>query len=427
MSLSTMNNLAYDTWEPGINSQLETEDGSLYSFIQRNSKDVRGRRIYLKLKNGRSTGVQNLAEGGDYPVAGDPTYTEAQLLLSRIAGTVEWTQDEMDLLNGSDAAAVPVVEEKMTDLTNTLRRDIIRQSWGDGSGKLARFAVNTGVNTLTIQSTTTNQIDRDRFNWLEPGAMRVDAVNATTGAVTFSNRTITATDETNNTITVSGATVTTATTDVLIRSGNAFGSGGVYTSREFPGVLAALANNNTYLTIDRTAAGNGYWQSNVLSNSGTVRPLIIDLVMSLINRVTRKTGQMAGAANYALFGNLGVWASYGELLQPAQRYTAGQTLDFGWPKLEVFGIPFYGDIHAPHNNIFLLHMPSWSYRRPAYEQRGVFQWQDMDGSVFRYKTGATAGNYASAVQSFMSGLLTLITERPNRHGRLDDVTESGTS
>src|SRR5690348_4697451 len=109
MSLSTMNNLAIDTWEPGVNTQLETEDGSFYSFIQNTTRDVRGRRVFAKLKTGRSTGIQNIAEGGDYPVAGDPTYAEVQLLLSRIAGTVEFTQDEMDLLNGADAAAVPVV------------------------------------------------------------------------------------------------------------------------------------------------------------------------------------------------------------------------------------------------------------------------------------------------------------------------------
>jgi hypothetical protein len=425
MSLSTMNGLAIDSWEPGVNTQLETEDGSLYSFIQNTSRDVRGRRVFVKLKNGRSTGIANIAEGGDYPVAGDPTYAEAQLLLSRVAGTVEFTQDEMDLLNGSDAAAVPVVEEKLTDLTNTLRRDIIRQSWGDGSGKLARLAVNTAVNVLSLQTTTTNQIDRDRFNWLEPNGMRVDAVNGTTGAVTFSNRLVTSTDETNNTVTVSGAAVTTATTDVLVRSGNAFGSGGVYTSREFPGILAALSNNNTYLTIDRTAAGNGYWQSNVLSNGGTLRNLTIDVVMSLLNRVTRKTGQMASSAGYYLFANMGVWTSYAELLQPAQRFQSGERLDFGWPALSVFGIDLLGDIHAPHNNLFLIKRDAFAYRRPAYEQRGVFQWQDMDGSVFRYKTGATAGNYAAAIQSFMSGLLTLVTDRPNVHARLDDLTEQG--
>lgn len=425
MSLTTVNNLAYDTYEPGLNSQLETEDGSLYAFIQKNSKDVRGRKVIIKLKTGRSTGIKNIPEGADYPTAGDPTYAEAQPSLSRVAATVEWSQDEIDLLNGPDAAAIPVMEEKMTDLTISLRRDVIRQSWMDGSAKLARLAVNTAVNTLSLQTTTTNQIDRDRFNWLEPGGMVVDAVNGTTGASVFSGRTITDTDETNNTITISGAAVTTATTDVIVRSGNSTAVSGAYVSREFPGVLAAIQTGNTYLTVDRTAAGNGYWKSNVKANGGTLRALTIDLVMQLLNAVTRKTGMMATAANYCLFSNLGVWAAYGELLQPAQRYTANQTLDFGWPKLEVFGMSLYGDIHAPHNNLFLINHPSFNYRRPAYENRGVFQWQDADGSILRYKPGAAAGNYAASVQSFMSGLLTLVTERPNRHGRLDDITEAG--
>jgi hypothetical protein len=427
MSLATMTNMAYTTWEPGLNSQLESEDGSLYSFISRSSKDVRGKAILIKLKSGRSTGISVLAEGGDYPAAGDPTYSEVQMALSRVAGTVEWTQDEMDLLDGSDAAAVPVVEEKLSDLVATLRRDIIRQSWMDGSAKLARLASNGSLNTLALQTSGTSQIDRDRFNWLEPNGMRIDIVNGTTGAATVTNRLVTDISETNNTITISGAATTTATTDVVVRSGNSTAAAGAYVSREFPGILAAVATGNTYLTLDRTAAGNAYWQSNVITgaSAGTAEALTIDRVMKLINKVTKKTGQMASSANYCFFSNLGVWAAYGELLQPAQRYQAGQTLDFGWPKLDIFGMALYGDIHAPHNNLFLLHHPSFSYRRPAYETRGVFQWQDKDGSVFRYKTGATAGNYASAIQSFMSGLLTLITERPNRHGRLDDVIEAG--
>ncbi|NBU11708.1 MAG: hypothetical protein EBS84_22375, partial [Proteobacteria bacterium] len=64
LSLATLNDLAYDTWEPGLNDELETVTGSLYSFLQKSSKDVKGRKTFIKFLKGRSLGVANIDEGG---------------------------------------------------------------------------------------------------------------------------------------------------------------------------------------------------------------------------------------------------------------------------------------------------------------------------------------------------------------------------
>lgn len=426
MSLATLNTLAYDTWEPGLNNQLENELGTLYGFLAKTSKNVRGRRTFIKLQTGRPTGVGNIDEGAAFPTPGDATYAEVQIALSRPAATVEFTLDEMDLLDGTDAAALAVVDHKLSDLIATLRRDIVRQSWGDGTAKLARFVGAGPSVTQVVQSTTTNQIDRDRFNWLEAFGMKIGIYDSVTGAIVAENVGITNIVESTNTLTLD-TSVTTTATSVAVRSGNAFPSGGVYVSREFPGVFAAIDDDNTYLTLDRTTAAGARWKASVITGAtaGVVEPITLDRIMKLINKVTRLTGLQPSARDYCFLSNLGVWAAYGEYIQPGVRYQPDSTLDVGWPRLEVFGMPFYGDIHAPHNNLFFMNKPMFEYRRPKYQDRGLFQFQNKDGSMFRYVANATVDGYKAKVQAQMTGMMTLVTERPNAHGRLDDIIEQG--
>jgi len=423
LSLSTLNDLAYDTWEPGLNDELETTTGSLYSFLQKSSKDVKGRKTFIKFLKGRSLGVSNIDEGGAFPDAGDPSYAEAQIALKRIAATVEFTLDEMDLLNGRDAAALPVVQHKLDDLVRTVRRDVVRQTWGDGSGKLANCA-SVASQVITLDASASSQVDRDRYNWLEENGLKIDVIHGTTGAAQATGLTITDINRTTDAVTVVGTASGVTSAGVIVRSGNAYGVSSAYTSREFTGLMGAISETNTYLTIDRTVAGNGYWwKSNVSGNSGTLRPVTLDVILQLINTMNRRTGKAPLDSDHAFFANLGVWSAYGEQLQPSVRYQGYSKMDMGWPELEIFGVPLYGDIHCPHNNLFLIHKPSFAYRVPKYQDRGTFQFQNMDGSVWRYVPG-TSG-YKAKVQSHLTGMMTLLTEHPRMHGRVDDLEELG--
>lgn len=430
MSLTTMNDLAYDTWEPGLNDMLENEEGYLYSWLNKTNKDVRGRNVYIKLLKGRSTGISNIAEGGDFPAAGDPTYDEAQIALSRVAATCEFTLDEMELLDGTDAAAEAVVEHKMEDLVNNVRRDCVRQLWSDGSAVLARVASEAG-STITLSAVTdsasASQYDRDRFNWLEEDGMTVDILHGTTGATEVAGLGIVDIDESANTVLMDADTGGATSNGVIVRAGNAYASAGAYVSREIPGMQAAVANDNTYLTIDRTASGNRFFQANVITGdtAGVLQAVSHDRVLSLINRVTKKKGSAPLTKNYCFMSNLGVWSAYGEMLQGGVRYKAMETLDFGWPTLQIFGVKYHADIHAPHNQLYLLDKPGFGIRRPKYRKRPLFQFMNDDGSMWRYKRAASGAGIAAAVQSNLNGSMTLVTERPNVHGLLDDVDEVG--
>ena len=503
MSLETMNNLAYDIWEPGINDELENEQGSMYAWLNKSSKQVYGRRTKMKFLIGRSLGINNIPEAGDFPIAGDPVHDEVEITLNRLAATTEFTLEEIDLLNGRDAGALPVVQHKLDDLVRTLRRDVIRQTWGDGSATLARAAgtvtkVDATTITFVLSADETVQYDRDRYLWLEENGMLVDFAtpldmtgattnvqdygpgafpdsatytaeyglhNSTPGlysAVKPAAARIVGIDRATDTVTAKVAdadeflALAVAAGDHIVRRGNVQSSvhspnwplwlrdprlagtpavaGGDFASMEFPGIQAAIDVDNVYMGKDRTAPEVGYWwKANVQSagdGTGALGPLTIDKILQLVNAMNTRTGRSPLTKEHGFFSNLGVWSSYGEQVEPRVRYQGYQKIDRGWPELEIFGMPFYADIHCPHNTLFLIHRPTLEYRVPKYADRGTFQFQNLDGSMWRYAPGIQAENptysgYRAKIQSHLTGMMTLICQHPRMQGKLTDIEEVG--
>lgn len=431
MSLSGMNWLAYDTFEPGVNSQVEYE-ASIYQLFEKSMKGVEGRTAKIKLQTGDGNVGNIVTEGGPYPDALDPTGSEASITLNHIGASTSWTTAEWNQLGTSTAAAEDVIGFKMENLRETLIRDICRQGWGDGSAKLARTSAAAGVNVIPIQSTTTNQYDRDRAIWLEANRIPIDIVDATTGvAITNgTNRIITDVDPTSgaSTVTVAGAANLTPTaTTVIVRSGNGYSNGGVYASAEFGGIQAVVDNDNTYLGINRSTTGNRFWRSTVLANSGTLRALTWPLIHQLRSEIGKKGVGKAVAPKWCFMANQGVFQAYGDLLGPQVRFNQTNELlklDGGWSALDIFGAPLYEDIHCPRNNLFALYKPSINFR-VAKKRNRVFWTVDYDGGPYRMRPSATAGRIDSTVLYQMEGFVTIVSERPNLHGRLDDLSEIG--
>lgn len=431
MSFTGMTNLAYDTFEPGINGQIEYE-ASIYSLFTRTTKGVEGRTARIKLATGDG-GVGNIQEGGAFPAAVDPRTDEASITLSEIATTIEFTSKEIALLNSRSAAAVEVIEYKMTNIKDVVKRDIIRQGWSNGSATLARCSAAAGVNVVPIQSTTTNQIDRDRGLWLYPDRFVVDFVDSVTGTAIANgtSRVVSAVDFTSgaSTVTVTGAANLTPTaTTVIVRAGNVLG-GGTYTSLEMPGLQSAIDNANTYLGVNRATASNLYWRSVVLGNSGTLRALTMPLIHQLRTEIS-KQGNQPLAPDYCFLANQGVFHAYGELLVPQMRFMAPsgsgtRSLDGGWASLEIFGADLLMDIHCPRNTLFGVYKPGIEWRVAKNARNNVFQFWDPDGSIFRTKTATTGSGYAAAIQANLDGFMALVSPRPNKHGRLNDLAEVG--
>lgn len=429
MSLySSSSAFAKDVWLPGLNYELLAEPGTLLGWLgsyadSRVTVDIEGRRSYIKLRIGDSLGQASISQGGDFPDPGDPTYDEASMSLAHLAHAISFTMEEMALLESTEAAAVPIMAEKMNAAKEAMSSDIERQAWGDGTGVLANVASSSG-STITLDATTTSQVDRDRYLWIDDAnRARYDVVHGTTGAQQVTGFTVSDIAESTNVLTCS-ATMTAATSaGVVVRSGT-WASGGAYYSLEMPGIKAAVDNNNTYMGIDRTASGKGYWQSVVDDNSGTLRPLTEELIHGVMNKIARRAGRQP-TGDYAAFGSFGTYTAYHQIITPGLRYTLESTPDIGFGRpLEMLGVPLYRGARCPRNQIYVLKKDSLKFVRPKHNKPGdLLNFVNLGGSEFFLKNASSGQGHSASVVAYLDGFLGMMTTRPRDHAVLGDITE----
>jgi hypothetical protein len=193
-----------------------------------------------------------------------------------------------------------------------------------------------------------------------------------------------------------------------------------------------IDDDNTYLGLNRSTAGNGYWKAVVDGNSGTARDLTEAMVMGFLSKMARRRpdGKQPRGSEYMALANSGSWIAYHNLLLPAQRYTT-ETPELGWGQpIPMRGIMLYEDIHCPRRGIMVLHKPSIKYvkaKHAANLSGDLLKFNELNGQMWFQKTGATAGRYAAARQAFLEGFIGMMTNRPRNHGWLRDITEIGSA
>lgn len=420
-----------DTYLPGYINQYENAKGTLLGLFykDRQTMQIEGANAFLKLRVGDSLGQGTIAEGGDYPTHGDVTSAQATVRASHLAHSIRLTSEEAAYLDSGSAAAEPIIAMKMDAAMETMSRDIERQSWMDGSGVLANIASSSG-STVTLDATTTDQVDRDRYIWLDDAnRRRYDVVHGTTGAQQVTGFTVTNIAYPATEVVTASATMTSATSaGVLVNSGD-WASGGAFRSLEFPGLQGMIATGNTYLGINRASAGNGYWQAVVdAGNAGALRPITENLVMGFLSKMARRRtdGKQPRGSDYMAFANSGSWVAYHNLLLPAQRYT-NATPELGWGEpLNFRGILLYEDIHCPRNGIMVVHKPSVKYVKAKHASNvsgDLLKFKELGGSIFFQGNAASGAGHSAQVFAYLEGFLGMMTDRPRNHGWLKDITE----
>lgn len=437
MSLySTASTFAKDVWLPGYINQYENAPGTLYGLMKKQVEKIEGRNTYFKVRVGDSTGGGVIAPSGDFFQPGDVTSAEPKVQASHLSHTIGFEDEELAYLDSGAAAAAPIMQTKMDAAFEAMERQIERMSWMDGTGVLARWASDS-TNDMVLSAVNTNQTDRDRYIWIDD-ANRNDyaVVHGTTGAsVVAGPLRITNIVESTNTVTFS-STVDAATTAsvVVTHSTGGWAAGGAFRSLEFPGLQAAIANTGTYLNINRGSAGNGYWHSTVLGNSGgALRAISENLVHELINKVRRRRGdgKAPGKADYCAFASPGSFTAYHNLLSPGLRYTLGEMPDIGWSQpINMLGVPLYSDIRAPRNGIMLIHKPSFKYLKAQHQGNlsgDLFKFVERGGSMFFQANASSGQAHAAKTFAYLNGFLGMYTDRPRNHGWLKDITEVGSA
>lgn len=337
---------------PGLQYQLNTANPIL-SVIERDSQSVVGDEIRMALRYGRQGGIGMRADDGALPTPNSRKTKQAAWKTKNMFARIQISDKTMRASRSTQGAFVSLLEADLEDCMADAKDNLARQVFGDGTGKMATFAVNTAQTTLNV----------DNAQYFTEG-MFIDICNAA-GTVLQAGREITSADYDLNKITISGANVTTAATDIAVIAGN-YGL-------EITGFGSIFTKDNTIYGIDRSQ--NKWFNPIVDAVGGTISEVRIQ---KNIDEVDRR----AGAKTNFLCSSYGVRRAYQNLLVATKQIVNVMQLEGGWDALTYNHMPFTVDKYSPAQTIFGLDLSTIK----KYQLMD-FQWLDDDGAVLSRVSG----------------------------------------
>lgn len=362
-------------------------DNYVVNKITKNKQEATGKEFWVPLHHGRNNGIGYRAEGAALPTAGNQKYKEALASCKYLYGGIEITGPTIKAMRNDKGAFIRAVDSEMKGLLRDLKDQRARALFGDGTGRLGTFAVNTAVNLLTV----------DKIKYFQVG-MKIDIVNAA-GTVTVANREITLIDKAAKKITISGAAVTTAATDFAVVTGDY--------NIETMGLGGIMSQTLTLQNID--PAVQTWWKPSRVANGGTPRAVSQPLM-----RLAVDDAELEGGKIDLITGSYGVRAAFEALLNQNVRFVSPMELEGGYKALDFDGMPIIVDRYHESNRMYFID----SSEIDLY-QLSDFEWMEDDkGAALAPVPGFD--KYAAMMYAYE----TLVTYKRNAHTELADLTEA---
>ena len=386
---------------PVIRSQLNNTT-ILSSRIERNERDVSGKRWQMTTHTTRNSGIGAGTESG-LPTAGQQAYANPYGVVKYNRGRVQVTGPVIEASKNDKGAMARALESEIKGVTADLKKEINYQLFNDGTAHRAIINGEPGTEvTLTLDSPGTR--------WIMEG-MLIDILDPA-GAETSNGTDLTVSKILSATeIELSAAAdADVADNDVITRANASNDTTGAnYVSYEMMGIKG-IVDDGEYVTtlhnISRTTYP--YWNcatNSTDSNAGTLRDMSLDLIQASLTSVESRGGK-----TNLIISDHAMRDAYAALVVADKRYVDTMDLDGGFKALEYNGIPWVPDADCPNNTVFfidtdhlqLMQMSDWS-------------WMDRDGSVLSRVADA------DAYEAVLYWYADLATDKPSAHAFLRDV------
>lgn len=249
-------------------------------------------------------------------------------------------------------------------LMRALRKDFNFEFLGDGRGVLGILGGNeTGQTTLGSTNAITG-FGGPSGRHIVPKGASVDIIDDTDDTTVILSAAAVS-SVTGTTVTLDAAPGATASGDYIIRSGSL--------GYAFNGVDAAIDDGNPPLAnfggIDRTAAGNNYYQS---QNVDFGNDFSLDKIDQLVDSVEEYSD---GTISFLLMRNR-YHRAFGRMLWDQVRFNGAGKLDGRWSSLQYMGKDFVADQGIKKNTMYCIDASTFEIAEVH-----PLGWMDMDGSV----------------------------------------------
>lgn len=387
-----------------IHEQLDSYTVAL-NLMGKGSKHITGgnKEAQFAVHTRRNWGIGARAEGGDLPAAGNNKDARASVFLKYQYGRIEGTGQVFAQVETNPQAFVNWMDREVKGIVETLKRDLNRQLYGDGTGTLALLTVaGAASTTLTVDNTL----------WFEIG-QTVDVLTAATlvNPVPTSGATaqleITGVDPVASTITVTGGTVTAAIGSAVVLASTVNGVRSTNWKNEWEGLGSIISTSSTLHNIN--PATEPRWKAGYVENSvGVLAEIdLTHLVQGIHQQGTKVTD---------LLTTYGVANAYWNTLQGLRRYNGMEKMK-GGAETPVFqslvgDLPITCDWACPKGTLYGVNREEW-----FLNQIGDWKWIDETGS--RWQQVPNKDALSATVKKYAN----VGVYRRNSFGKLTGITE----
>jgi len=371
--------------------------------IERNERDVSGKRYQLTTHTGRNSGIGSGTETG-LPTAGQQEFLNPYGNVKYLRGRIQVSGPTIEASKDDKGAIVRALETEIKGVTEDMKKEVNYQFFNDGSAVRALVNGDPGTEvTLTLDAPGTR--------WLQEG-MLIDFIDSDAG---------TTRTPTSGTYIASISSSTAAKTNVvnvgavedndwIIRKGaRAAATTDLSDSYEMMG-LKGIIDDGTYVTTLENLSRTTYphWNcstSSTDSNSGTNRDLTLDLIQAQLTAV-----ESNGGKTNLIISDFGMRDAYAALVVADKRFVNTLELDGGFKGLDMNGIAWVADGDCSGNTIYFI-----DTEHLQVMQMSDWNWMDRDGSVLS-RVAST-----DAYEAVLYWYAELTTDRPKSFSFLRDV------
>jgi hypothetical protein len=372
-TLTTLDNILKEDYLGPIREQVYSSH-ILLSRLEKNEEDVGGQQATVPLHTARNSGVGARADGGALPSAGNQSYAQAVYNCAYNYGRIQVSGPVIKASKKNKYAFVRAIESEIKGMVKDLKDDLNRQLHGDGSGVLGLVNGDPATGTtLTMDNPGTQYINKGMIlNIVDDSSTTAGDSRANVGDKIVGSKTSATACEVTEAFHADAAD-----DDYVVRKGSY--------ALEMMGLLGIVNNSNPraglYVgAINRSTAGNEYWDASVDSNSGTLRPLTLDLMQTSWDAAEEEGGEIS-----LVLTTRAVRRKYLRLVRADGRFVNTMTLDGGFDALEYNGKPLAVDRHCMPNRIYFLDESTLALYRMS-----DLDWMDEDGAILSRVTGYDA-------------------------------------
>ena len=294
----------------GVNQvqYIFNEESPTYKLLSKQKKPLGGRGQFLMPLVVQNAGAfAGIAEGGALPAALQPDTVEASFSLQEYVGLYDVSWKLVQDARSNKFAFQQAVQMLDDGLRRRVMRNLNGDLIGDGRGALAYLPAADNTSPITVNS----------LPICETG-MVCDVMDDTDDDTKLADSvTITGIDVINRTVKTSANPAGTAAGDYFVIQDTTDVS--ISNSLHSHGLRGVISNANpktvvgNYGGLSRSTAGQEFWQSALLGNSGTNKPLSEDILLQAMDLVMEKGG-----------GRLKAWLSNRAILRRYHEMLAGE-------------------------------------------------------------------------------------------------------